>query len=390
VTSTSAGVETLRKPRVVLWGPYPHKRGVFGGGIGGYARCNSQMLRSRLTRSADLRQLSMTVPRFQNRVLAGLYLVPRMILDCIRVLFALLWERPDVLHITALYWRSIYREAFAVALGRLLGVHVVYDVRAGTFVKFADSRGWFGRQLLRLIMNLATEVTVEGQTYLDYIERRFGKKAVWVPNFVLNDDLASFPPAELVPPGPGEPFRLAFTGYLIPEKGVDVLLQAGYLLSKRCPVEITLIGEISERIRADLDRFRGLQSEAFVLNTTGRLELPDVLALLREQHVFVFLSRFHGEGHSNAVSEAMAMGLPVVVSRHGFLPDVVTEECGIVVPQQTDVGRVVEELWSLYSDWDRLVRLGARARERIHVQFGETPVLVRMESVYERCSRRAA
>jgi hypothetical protein len=54
------------------------------------------------------------------------------------------------------------------------------------------------------------------------------------------------------------------------------------------------------------------------------------------------------------------------------------------------VGRVVEELWSLYSDWDRLVRLGARARERIHVQFGETPVLVRMESVYERCSRRAA
>ncbi|HEX7003913.1 MAG TPA: glycosyltransferase family 4 protein [Trueperaceae bacterium] len=374
----------------MLWGPFPHEGGVFGGGIGGYARCNSQMLRSRLSRAVTLRRLPMTVPRFHGRILAALHLVPRLLADCLALLVTLLRDRPDVLHITALYWRSIYREAYAVALCRLLGVQVIYDLRAGTFIDYAESRGPFGTALLRLIMSLSTEVTVEGKKYVEYVERKFGRTPTWIPNFVLDADLSSFPPAELRQPGPDEPFRIAFTGYLIPDKGVDVLLRAAHHLSRRFPVELTLIGEQSDRIGEELERFRTLQSNSFRLVTPGRLELPEVLSTLREQHVFVFLSRFHGEGHSNAVSEAMAMGLPVVASRHGFLADVVTDECGVVLSDPRDAVAVTEVLWELRSDWDRLRRLGRSARERIRTEFGEGPVLGKTEALYQRCARRAA
>ena len=374
---------------MLIWGPFPHTGGVFGGGIGGYARCNSQMLRSRLARAVDLRRLPMTVPRFHNRLLAAIYLIPRMVADCISLLYELVANRPDVLHITALYWRSIHREAYAVLLARSLGIQVVYDVRAGTFIDFASSRTTLGSLPLRIVMGLANEITVEGRAYVDYIERRFGRQATWVPNFVLDGDLKEYPPAQLEEPQEGQPFRIAFTGYLIPDKGVDVLLRSAHSLSERCPVEVTLIGEHSSRIRRELERYTGLQSDRFQVRAPGRLEFSDVLEELQRQHVFVFLSRFYGEGHSNAVSEAMAMGLPVIVSRHGFLADVVTDSCGVVVDDPTDADRVTEELWKLRNDWQRLVRLGRGARERIHRRFGETPVLSRTEAIYERCRGRA-
>lgn len=368
------------KPKVLLWGPLPGSGQVFGGGIGGYARCNGQLLRSSLREQFALQGLAMTVPRFANRLAATLDLPFRLLRDLARLSWALWRQRPQVLHITALYWRSIYREAWAVFIAKRLKVAVLYDIRAGTFSAFCQRARWFERPLLHYIMRRADAIAAEGERDIPLIQARFGRQARWVPNFFLFD--RPYPTAPLRQPAADAPLKLAFVGYLLPEKGVDVLLEVGWRLSQRRPIELTLIGAPAPAIAPILQRYLARQSERFRLILTGRLELAPLLAQLTEQHLFVFLSRFFGEGHANAVTEALACGLPVIASRHGFLAEVVTPDAGLILDDPQDVAAATEVIWALSQDWPRLQALGAGARARVEAAFSDQVVLPKLAALY--------
>lgn len=373
------------RPRVLRWGPYPHEGGVFGGGIGGYARYNSQAQRSFLAEAFDLQPLPMTVPRFRNAALARAHLPWRFVADVVTIARALVRGRADMLHVTGLYWRSIYREAGAVWIARRLGTPVLYDARAGTFEEFVLRGPPLQRRLARYVLQNACRVAVQGRAVATTVGETFGIDAEWLPNCFLDEDLDAHPAAELREPRGGEPFRIAYVGYLIPDKGVDVLLEAAHRLSRLAPVEVTLMGVVAPRFRATLERFQALASPSFRIVVTGRLSLEAILSRLRVQHVFVFLSRFFGEGQPNAVTEAMAIGLPIVCTRQGFLGDLVGEECGVMIDDPRGVDAVVEALDDLRNDWPRLVRMGGCARERVAEAFSESVVLGRTAAVYRAC-----
>lgn len=322
----------------------------------------------------------MTVPRFAHSGVAMLALVPRMIKDMVQVAYSLVLRRPAVIHITALYWRSIYREAWATLVARLLGVAVLYDIRAGTFEDFHAHARWFERPFLRYIMRHATFISVEGKRYVPFIEQHYQRKVSWIPNFFLLKDVPSTAPLQR--PTGGQPVKLAFVGYLLPDKGVDSLLEIGKRLSQRHPVEVTLVGAASPEIAPILAEYQAHQTDAYTIRLTGRLELAEVLATLYEQHLFVFLSRFFGEGHTNAVTEALACGLPVIASDHGFLADVVTPDVGIVIDDPYDVATATEHIIELINDWPRLQALGAGARARIEAVFSDAQVLPKFAEIY--------
>jgi glycosyltransferase involved in cell wall biosynthesis len=74
------------------------------------------------------------------------------------------------------------------------------------------------------------------------------------------------------------------------------------------------------------------------------------------------------EGIPVALMEAMAVSLPVVTTRTGSIPELVTAECGIVV-EQRDVGALADAIGALLADPERRRRLGAAGRERVTAEF---------------------
>ena len=123
-----------------------------------------------------------------------------------------------------------------------------------------------------------------------------------------------------LPPGP----LLLFVGQLIERKGVSLLLEAGRLV-QQAEADATLIivgvGEEAERIG------REAASGARVLLLGQRGDVPD---LLRAADLFVLPSR--NESFGNAVVEAMASGLPVIVSDSGVASQLqIDGEAGRVV-----------------------------------------------------------
>ncbi len=146
---------------------------------------------------------------------------------------------------------------------------------------------------------------------------------------------------------------------LRPEKGYDVLLRAARLLADRSiPIHIAAIGrgplreELLARHRelALGDRFQFLGQR------------DDVLALLAGADAFV-LPSLH-EGLPVALMEATSVGLPIVASNVGGIPQVLVDGIDALLVPPEDAHRLAWAMEKLASDPLLRERLGSRAKAR--------------------------
>jgi glycosyltransferase involved in cell wall biosynthesis len=137
-------------------------------------------------------------------------------------------------------------------------------------------------------------------------------------------------------------------------------------------------GPLEEDLRA---RSRALGLDRHVELTGMR---DDVLALLPGFDVFTLSSRY--EGLPISLLEAMAAGLPCVVTSVGGVPEVVTDlEEGFLVPPG-DPSALAAALGKLLTDPSVRSEMGARAAERAQ-QFDIGRAVAQTQRVYERVLR---
>lgn len=149
-------------------------------------------------------------------------------------------------------------------------------------------------------------------------------------------------------------FRAIFLGTVCLRKGVQYLLQAWAELGLK-GAELVVVGPVTPDARRVVGLYRDREDIVF------RGYVPDPVAALQQGSVFVFPSI--EEGSALVTYEAMACGLPVVVTPNcgSVARDGVD---GFVVPIR-DVRTLKERLTSLYENEDRRRRMGQAAWERV-------------------------
>ncbi|CAN7417133.1 glycosyltransferase family 4 protein [Terrabacter sp. LjRoot27] len=147
---------------------------------------------------------------------------------------------------------------------------------------------------------------------------------------------------------------------LAPQKDLPTLVEAARL--SRTVATWVVIGSGDERLRARLeeeaDGIRQGEGAGAEVRFVGAR--TDVSEWLRAADVFVLTSRW--EARALVVQEAMAAGVPVVVTRTGGLPDLVGDT-GSLVPVG-DPAAVAAEVDRLLTDADARLREGAAGRAR--------------------------
>lgn len=168
-------------------------------------------------------------------------------------------------------------------------------------------------------------------------------------------------PAPALGSGPSNATGFITVARLVPQKGLDVLIEALPRLSGAAAAwSVTLVGDGPERDR--------LQAQAKDLGVSDQLRFlgfrSDPERFLAEAAVFVLPSRF--EGMPNALLEAMAAGLPAVVSdaSPGPLEMVSDGVHGCVVPRE-DWQAFARALERLMLDEALRERCGAEARAKL-------------------------
>ena len=167
---------------------------------------------------------------------------------------------------------------------------------------------------------------------------------------------------------------LIFVGSLIHRKGVDVLLRAWQDIHAAWPeAHLLLVG----RNRFDNDT----KATAFLAGHLARLPggaadhvrqlgvRDDVDRLLQGADLFVFPSR--AEGFGTVMIEAMACGLPCIVTELPGITDFIfgdDGEAGTVVAQE-DHQAIVSAVHDTLSDPARATQIGRRARSRVVDHF---------------------
>lgn len=148
---------------------------------------------------------------------------------------------------------------------------------------------------------------------------------------------------------------VAYTGRLIPEKGVEALVSAAEQLAAAGEdVAFALAGE--GPLRAALEA-HGVPTVHF----TGRLDAADVAALLLESDIFCFPSR--SEGFGSSLLEAAVCGCAIVSTDVGIAGALVGDEGGVLLPD-ADADGIARAVRALAGDRERLARAQDAARRR--------------------------
>lgn len=174
--------------------------------------------------------------------------------------------------------------------------------------------------------------------------------------------------------------RMLFVGRLVDHKNLPCLLRAFSLVARQHEqVELDLVGDGPLR--------QSLEQQVKALGIGGRVnfwgEQNDVTPWLRNADLFVISS--HREGLSNAVMEAMSVGLPVLASNVGGNPELVThEKTGMLFPADDHETLASMALELLHDEQKRrTLAAGALAAAR---RFHDPARMVSdMERIYERC-----
>ena len=175
---------------------------------------------------------------------------------------------------------------------------------------------------------------------------------------------------------PEEPLIL-FLGRLIPRKGADMLIEA---FAEVCPQSGRLViagpeGETGYRAYLE-KRAKECGVEARVL-FTGPLYDDHKKAALADADLFVLPSRY--ENFANAAAEAMACGVPVIVSESCGICSLVNGQAGLVIPPEKKA--LVEALRKLVYDKALYSRLQEGCR-RVAGQLTWDRLAAQMEGYY--------
>ncbi len=143
------------------------------------------------------------------------------------------------------------------------------------------------------------------------------------------------------------------------EKGYDVLLDAAKELADReLPIRIAAVGRgpLRDTLSARHDEL-GLGDRFTFLG-----QRADVLSLLAGADAFVLASRH--EGLPVALMEATSVGLPIVASRVGGIPQVLENEIDALLVPPGEPRILADAMERLASDPGLRDRLGGRAKQR--------------------------
>ncbi|WZO98571.1 glycosyltransferase family 4 protein [Isosphaeraceae bacterium EP7] len=261
------------------------------------------------------------------------------------------------------YVSMLKHDAFAaLGAGRARGFPVVLRPEGAGATGDIAWQGWGrgGRIIARRCKRADAVVAISPAVRAELLAAGYEPaRVVDLPNGVPVPDLAWSPR-----PDWSRAPTAVFVGRLAPEKELGALVDAWPIVRRSHPAaRLILIGEGPERL--------ALESRIAGLGLTGAIELPgiclDPRPALRSADLFVLPSR--EEGMSIALLEALALGLPAVASdipgNRRLIDDFETGR----LASPDDPPALAAAILDQWLGFDRAVRMGRKARERVIAEF---------------------
>ena len=293
------------------------------------------------------------------------------VLGIARAASLLALRRVDLVYLHASSGFSLRRKAFVAMIARLSRRPYVVHVHAGTFDEYYARAPRWERGLMQRTLSGAALVIALSPSWERRVQALAPCRTTAIPNMVR------------IPPEPASldasPARIVSLGRLGDPKGSSTLVRAlAQLGGRHAGTRLVLAG--------DGDR-APIEAEARRLGVGDRVELPgwigpdECARSLLAASVFALPSR--DEGLPMALLEAMAYGLPAVVSPVGGIPDVFQEGRHGYFVQPDDPDTLADRLRELLENPELARTMGAQARADARTRFDVDVVTAQLGDAIE-------
>ena len=284
----------------------------------------------------------------------------------IRFVLAFFTSKPDAILLFTAVGASVVEKGAMAWVARSRRIPVFMFPRGAGLIKTVQASR-FQRIWVTTAMRGATHILCQGPAWqrfaTDVLEFPESRSPI-VHNWTATENLLAIGKKRRVVPRSETP-TLLFLGWLESEKGIFELLEASLLLSKKAYSFRLLIagrGHAEEEARAFVDS-KGLKT---YIEFVGWVGDEDKHCLLARTDILILPS--WAEGFPNAIIEAMAAKLAVIVTTVGNVPDLLSDgQQAILVPPK-DIPSLANAIELLLLDQSFRLQLAHRG----HVFASET------------------
>ena len=289
--------------------------------------------------------------------------------------------RPDVIHA---HW-PFPHAYIALGAAKLFRIPLVLNFH-GAELLLIRKKKWV-KPLLKFAIGQAQAVFANSSFTAGKIKALRNVDVEWSPyGTTLESGNASGD--EIAPHPINGKFKILFVGRHIERKGIRYLIEAAkYLPRDQFEIRIVGVGDITDKLKSQAAEISTTPDSAEII-FTGKLSPEELANEYKTANVFtlpaIVDSKGDTEGLGVVLIEAMELGLPVVASNVGGIPDVVVDGVsGILVPEK-DPQALANAYKRLATDPELLKQLLTGAQKRIAECFTWGKIVERQIAVYEK------
>lgn len=263
---------------------------------------------------------------------------------------------------------------FVVALSKLAKRPTVLRMFGGSFGDFYHSRNRLIRTIIRKFVLSSDVVLLQTRRAVHQLQEHAAGKLVWFSTYIKSSTQEHPDRRSESKSQNSSCTRFVFLGHLWRTKGLETMLEAAPRLPQGTTIDI--YGPLDEYGEEEIQA-RGMGR----VNYCGFLTHAQVDEKLWDYDCLV-LPTFHpNEGYPGVIAEAFAHALPVITTRWLAIPEIVDDDCGILIePGNTEA--FVAAVAALYFNRARWLKLRKGARIRA-LEFDHSTWSKRFEEICE-------
>ena len=329
--------------KLMIVGGFPPKGSKIFGGV---VRSCNLLMESDFANKFDIipfdsTQVSIPAPHLSKRLVLSFSKI-------IRFVISLIIKRPNVCLIFLSDGLSAIEKGVFIWLCKLVNCKIMIFPRAGGLMAQTRNSAVF-RGVVKALFSGADVFLCQGKTWKKYAIQELGFNPD--ATLILNNWTAT---RQLIEVGDNRSFKpdsscktILFVGWIEDFKGTFELLEVfGNLVNEGLDIKLRLVGDGSAKDRLQKIVYSGDLTSRVQFD--GWCEEKELRNILGSADIFVLPS--WSEGLPNAMIEALAAGLAVIVTRVGTIPDFLTNKQHAILIRVNDVNGLQRGIRNLVTD----------------------------------------
>ena len=287
-------------------------------------------------------------------------------------------QRIDIVHIHLSSYMSFFRKWFVFKYSKWMNLKTLIHIHGSEFDMFFNKSNGFVKKIIVNVLDTADAVIVLSKSW-----KKFVKTISINPHVYILYNGSSLKKFSGKKQNNGQ-IVVLFMGRLGPRKGTYDLLEAFERAIKVVSnLQLIIGGDGDVDLVRELVFQKGLKTHVII---PGWISGKEKISIFKSCDIYVLPS--YNEGLPGSILEAMAVGVPIISTAVGGIPEAVIENRNGFLINPGDVDSLFEKLVILGQDRNLREKMGRESQKIIEEKFEIEKIVERLGRIYAEVAAR--